>query len=68
VLLDDAALVKIVAKHAELKFGPGPVNFQVSGEDVSVARAAGKGEPNALLTLVDEPACREKFVAMPKTN
>ena len=42
-LTDGAAKYKIVAAHADLTFGPGPVNFSVSGDDVKVSGKAGKG-------------------------
>jgi polygalacturonase len=51
------AETKIVAEHANLKFGPGAVNFRPTGEDVTIAGAAGRGSPNA---------CRNKFVPMPR--
>jgi polygalacturonase len=46
---------KIVAGHADLEFGPGPVSFL--GEDISLAGAAGQASPNA---------CQDKFVPMPQ--
>jgi polygalacturonase len=57
VMLDDPSHTKVAASHAELTYGPGPVNFQAAGEDVKIAGSSGKGDANA---------CREKFVAMPK--
>jgi polygalacturonase len=48
--------VKIAAVHADLSFGPGPVNFHPTGDDVKVAGAPGKGAPNA---------CEGKFVPFP---
>ena len=47
----------IVAEHADLKFGPGAVNFRPTGEDVTITGAAGQGSPNA---------CKDKFVPMPQ--
>jgi hypothetical protein len=49
--------VKIASEHAELTYGPGPVNLKVAGPDVTVKGAPGKGAPNA---------CSAKFVEMPK--
>lgn len=49
--------VKIAAEHAELTFGPGPVNLKVEGPDVTVKGSPGKGAPNA---------CDGKFVDLPK--
>jgi polygalacturonase len=57
VYIDSPAATKIVAEHADLKFGPGAVNFRPTGEDVTIAGAAGRGSPNA---------CKDKFVPMPK--
>jgi len=49
--------VKMVASHADVKVGPGPVNFRPSGSGVSVTGTPGKGRPNA---------CAGKFVEFPK--
>jgi polygalacturonase len=56
-LTDGAAKYKIVAAHADLTLGPGPVNFSVSGEDVKVSGKAGKGSL---------PSCATKFVPFPE--
>ncbi len=56
VVLDSPKEIAILARHAILALGPGPVDFRPSGEDVEIQGAAGKGAPNA---------CREKFVPMP---
>ena len=48
---------KIVAAHADVEFGPGPVNFSVGGEDVKVSGKAGKGSL---------PSCAGRFVAFPE--
>ena len=47
---------KVTAEHATLTVGPGPMNLKVTGEDVKIDEAAGKGTPNA---------CTDKFVPMP---
>ncbi|MGA2270923.1 MAG: glycosyl hydrolase family 28 protein [Bryobacteraceae bacterium] len=57
VYFDAPSDIKVTAEHADLKFGPGPVNFRLSGEDVTITGAPGKGNPNA---------CKDKFVPMPK--
>ena len=56
-LTDGAARYKIVAAHADLRFGAGPVDFLVSGDDVNVSGKGGKG------TL---PSCAGKFVPFPE--
>jgi polygalacturonase len=56
VTLADPAAVKMVAHHADVKLGPGPVNFRPSGEGVAVTGTPGKGSTNA---------CSEKFVDFP---
>lgn len=57
VILDTPAAVKITAGHAEIKMGPGPVNFRPSGEDVKMVGEPGKGTPNS---------CAGKFVDYPE--
>jgi polygalacturonase len=49
--------VKIAAEHAELTFGPGPVNLKLTGPDVTVKTVGGTAAPNA---------CVGKFVELPK--
>jgi len=56
VWFDDPAAIKVSAKHAEVKAGPGVFNLRVDGEDVNVTGSAGKGAPNA---------CAGKFVPFP---
>jgi polygalacturonase len=56
VMLDDPSAVKIVAHHADVKLGPGPVNFRPAGEGVVVTGTPGKGTKNA---------CTDKFVEFP---
>lgn len=53
----DLAKQKIEAKHADLAFGPGPVNLKVTGDDIKVTGSLGEAKPNA---------CTGKFVPMPK--
>ncbi len=45
----------ILAAHADLVLGPGPVNFRPSGQDVIIEGTAGHGKPNA---------CEGKFVPL----
>lgn len=47
VVFDAPAANPIVANHADVTLGPGPVNFLPSGEDVRVAGKSGPGSPNA---------------------
>ncbi len=57
VTIGGSASEKISATHANLTFGPGPVNFRPTGEDVRVTgRSVGKPGPKT---------CAEKFVPMP---
>lgn len=52
-LSDGAEKYMIVAAHADVELGPGPVNFVVGGEDVKVSGKAGKGSL---------PSCAGRFV------
>jgi polygalacturonase len=56
VITDNPASYTFSVKHADLLLGPGPVNFQMTGEDSTQRGEPGKG------TL---PSCSEKFVAFP---
>jgi polygalacturonase len=47
--------IKVIAEHAELKFGPPPDGLEFGGDDVTIMAAAG-GRPLA---------CSAKFVPMP---
>jgi polygalacturonase len=49
--------VKVAAEHAELVFGPGPVNIRPAGPDVVVKGGGGRGAANA---------CAGKFVPLPQ--
>jgi polygalacturonase len=57
--LDDPQLVKIISSHADVKLGPGPVNFLPQGEDVQVSGKPGRGRPHP---------CDGKFVPMPRRS
>jgi len=57
VYFDSLPDTKVTAAHADLVFGPGPVNLEVTGEDVAVKAAPGSGTPNA---------CTGKFVPLPE--
>ena len=56
VLLDGSPY-KMNAVHAAATYGPGPVNFHLSGEDVSSAGSPGKASL---------PSCSGKFVPFPQ--
>ncbi|MDQ6759999.1 MAG: glycosyl hydrolase family 28 protein [Acidobacteriota bacterium] len=56
LVFDNPGGIKIAAKHAEVKVGPGPFDLTVQGPDVSVAGTVGRGIPNA---------CTGKFVEFP---
>jgi polygalacturonase len=56
VVFEDPAKIKIAATHADVKFGPGPFNLQIAGEDVTVA-----GTPAA----APKTACTARFVDFP---
>ncbi|MGB6597407.1 MAG: glycosyl hydrolase family 28 protein [Candidatus Acidiferrum sp.] len=55
VVLEAPAQTKIVAMHAIVALGPGPVNFRPSGQDVEVNGTPGHAQPNS---------CTAKFVSM----
>jgi polygalacturonase len=56
VTLDSPGSIEIAARFAELKLGPGPVNFLPSGEDVKIVGKPEEGTPNA---------CEGKFIPLP---
>ncbi|HWB85385.1 MAG TPA: glycosyl hydrolase family 28 protein [Bryobacteraceae bacterium] len=56
VTLADPGAIRMTANHADFAFGPGPVNFRPTGEDVNVTGAPGEGSANA---------CSGKFVPLP---
>ncbi|HEY5380848.1 MAG TPA: glycosyl hydrolase family 28 protein [Acidobacteriaceae bacterium] len=57
MLTDGLANYRIVAQHVDVAMGPGPVNFDVSGEDVKVSGKAGDGSL---------ASCAAKFVPFPE--
>ena len=57
VQLDTPASIRVLAEHADLTLGPGPVNLRAVGEDVKIGGTPGQGAPNA---------CEGKFVALPE--
>jgi len=57
VHFDSPADLKVLAEHALLTYGPGPMNLKVVGDDVRVEGTPGTGAPNA---------CTDKFVPMPR--
>ena len=56
VMAADPGALKIKANHAQLRLGPGPVNFKPAGEDVSVEGEIAKGSG---------ASCSAKFVPYP---
>ena len=59
VYFSNPSAQKIEAKHVGLVFGPGAVNFQVTGEDVQLTGVARSAHPNA---------CEGKFVPLPASG
>lgn len=43
VTLDDLSRYTLRAAHADVRYGPGPVNFSLSGDDVTTSGQPGKG-------------------------
>ena len=59
VTVDNPSRYKTTAAHADIVYGPGPVNFRLEGPDVAGHQApAAKATPQA--------ACTERFVAFPE--
>lgn len=56
VTLDGSATARVTAAHAQVTMGPGPVNFNPSGDDVQVTGTPGVAAP---------VPCSDKFVPMP---
>ncbi|SNS45502.1 type III effector polygalacturonase Pgl precursor [Granulicella rosea] len=56
LILDNPTSYKFGARHADIILGPGPVNFQMTGED---SRSGGKPGGGSL------PSCADKFVPFP---
>jgi len=56
VTLDLPTIVKMLASHANVILGPGPVNFLPSGQDVNIGGKPGQGSPNA---------CKDRFEPLP---
>jgi len=56
VTLDGSAPARVIAAHAAVTLGPGPVDFHPSGDDVQVTGSPGAATP---------VSCSEKFVPMP---
>jgi len=57
VHFDSPGELKVMAEHATLTYGPGPMNLPVSGADVKIEGTAGAGTANA---------CTDKFVPLPE--
>lgn len=61
VMLDDPSRYSFFAKDAEVTYGPGTVNFQLTGDDVTSAQVhGGAGAPATGI-----PSCAGRFVAFP---
>ncbi len=56
VVFDDPAQIKIAAKNADVKVGPGPFNLKITGSGVTVSGSPGQAPANA---------CTGKFVDFP---
>ena len=56
VVFDDPAKIKVGARNADVKVGPGPFNLAAQGAGVQVTGAPGQGPKNA---------CTERFVPFP---
>jgi polygalacturonase len=56
VMLSAAQPVQLLAQHANIALGPGPVNFSPMGEDMNVTGKPGSGKVNS---------CEDKFVPFP---
>jgi polygalacturonase len=56
VTLDSPSAYKFEVNHADIIYGPGPVNFMISGADSTLRNGAGKGKLDS---------CSEKFVPFP---
>ena len=57
VQFDTPGQLEVMAEHAALTYGPGPMNLKVSGEDVTIEGTPGTAAPNA---------CTGKFVPLPR--
>ena len=56
VWFDDPGNIKVSARNADVKAGPGPFNLKVEGSEVKITGTPGAGSKNA---------CRDKFIAFP---
>ena len=56
VMLSPAAPLQVIAQHAHIVLGPGPVNFRPMGDDVIMTGKPGSGKANS---------CEDKFVPFP---
>jgi polygalacturonase len=71
VALESVPMTKVQAAHAHVSVGPGPVNFKLQGDDVTVA--ISKEQPvtfatsacdNALISFPDSPVVRPRQKTM----
>ena len=56
MLADGPSAYKFLANHADITFGPGPVNFKMAGDDSTGRGTPGQGSLNG---------CTDKFVPFP---
>ena len=56
MLTDGPSAYKFLANHADITFGPGPVNFKMAGDDSTGRGTPGQGSLNG---------CTDKFVPFP---
>lgn len=61
VMVESKAGPQVAAAQADVTLGPGPVNFQPSGTDVTVQRRAGPERPIPAASS----GCEGKFVPLP---
>ena len=57
VMVDDPSRITVLAAHAEIALGPGPVNFRTAGPDVTVGGVPGTRTVRS---------CNGQFVQFPK--
>jgi len=60
VIASPETAFSVVAKYADLRFGPGPVNFHPTGPDVHITSQIGENEP--------ADSCSGRFVPMPHSH
>lgn len=61
VAIDHLQPKDVRVAHARLSVGPGPVTFNLEGDDVTIAKSKEAKEPRT------NPSCKEMFVPFPST-